>query len=208
MMEEQTTWKGHTFTLLVFTGIVVLCSIFFILGMLVGRAQGQKLASLATASARNETKAVSKDDKQDFTFYDSVKKNDPPALQPPPAAKPDDGPAAATATLDPVKKSEPVPEKEPAGAADSAAAAAPPAPPLAPSNAVNYQVGAVRKHADAQKLLDELKKKGFRAFILEPPEGDPNPYFRVQVGPFTDPVEAEDARSKLEAAKYQVIPKK
>ena len=33
-MEEQTTWKGHTFTLLVFTGIVVLCSIFFILGML------------------------------------------------------------------------------------------------------------------------------------------------------------------------------
>jgi hypothetical protein len=26
-MEEQTTWKGHTFTLLVFTGIVVLCSI-------------------------------------------------------------------------------------------------------------------------------------------------------------------------------------
>ena len=39
-MEDQTSWKGHTFTLLVFTGIVVLCSIFFILGMLVGRAQG------------------------------------------------------------------------------------------------------------------------------------------------------------------------
>ena len=47
MENEQTSWKGHTFTLLVFTGIVVLCSIFFILGMLVGRDQGQKIASSA-----------------------------------------------------------------------------------------------------------------------------------------------------------------
>ena len=50
-MEEQTTWKGHSLTLVVFAGIVVLCSIFFILGMLVGRQQGQKIASIATAEA-------------------------------------------------------------------------------------------------------------------------------------------------------------
>ena len=61
-MEEQTTWKGHTFTLLVFTGIVVLCSIFFILGMLVGRAEGQKVAGAGPggASSRNEAKAAPK----------------------------------------------------------------------------------------------------------------------------------------------------
>jgi hypothetical protein len=55
VMEDQTSWKGHTFTLVVFTGIVVLCSIFFILGMLVGRAQAQKLVSNGPAggSAKN-----------------------------------------------------------------------------------------------------------------------------------------------------------
>ena len=50
-MEEQTTWKAHSFTLLVFGGIVVLCSIFFVLGMLVGRTQSVKIASVAGAEA-------------------------------------------------------------------------------------------------------------------------------------------------------------
>jgi cell division septation protein DedD len=38
-MEESVSWKGHGFTLFVFAGIVTLCSIFFVLGMLVGRVQ-------------------------------------------------------------------------------------------------------------------------------------------------------------------------
>src|SRR2546423_4661135 len=91
-MDDQTTWKGHTFTLLVFTGIVVLCSIFFILGMLVGRAQAQKLAAAApAAAARSEAKLLPKEEKPDFTFYDSVKKDEPAAsLKPAPAkAEPD-----------------------------------------------------------------------------------------------------------------------
>src|SRR5436190_16528517 len=89
-MEDQTSWKGHSFTLLVFTGIVVLCSIFFILGMLVGRAQGQKLVANAPAasSAKNDAKSVPKDEKPDLTFYESVKKEESAALQPAPA-KPD-----------------------------------------------------------------------------------------------------------------------
>ena len=49
-MEETTTsWRNHSFTLLVFGGIVVLCSIFFVLGMLVGRNQGQRIAEQAFA---------------------------------------------------------------------------------------------------------------------------------------------------------------
>jgi hypothetical protein len=43
-MEETTSWKNHTFTLLIFGGIIVLCSIFFTLGMVVGRSQGRQLA--------------------------------------------------------------------------------------------------------------------------------------------------------------------
>src|SRR5690349_13329262 len=109
-MEEQVTWKAHTFTLLVFTGIVVLCSIFFILGMLVGRAQGQKFASngpgvVSKVEAKSDSKP-STEDKQDFTFYDSVKKDPTPALQPPPpieqpAPKPPPPPEPAAVTSKP-----------------------------------------------------------------------------------------------------------
>src|SRR5215470_8645677 len=94
-MEDQTSWKGHTFTLLVFTGIVVLCSIFFILGMLVGRAQGQKLVANApvAGSSKNEVKAPPKDDKPDLTFYESVKRSESTLqaapLKPAPAPAPD-----------------------------------------------------------------------------------------------------------------------
>src|SRR5579883_1332869 len=86
-MEDQTSWKSHTFTLLVFTGIVVLCSIFFILGMLVGRTQGQKIALAASvsAAAKADAKQAAKEDtRPDLTFYDSVKQTDLAALEPPP----------------------------------------------------------------------------------------------------------------------------
>jgi cell division septation protein DedD len=189
MMEEQGTWKGHTFTLIVFTGIVVLCSIFFILGMLVGRQQGQKVASAAGTTARSDAKAAPKEDKPDFTFYDSVRKENQAALQP----------ALAPSSIVRSKKLDPEPEREPEPA---------PAAIAASGNVINYQIGAVRKAADAQKLLDGVKKKGFRAFILSPGEGDSNPYYRVQVGPFTDLVEAEGAKKKLESEKYQVYSKK
>jgi cell division septation protein DedD len=177
-MDEQTTWKGHTFTLLVFTGIVVLCSIFFILGMLVGRAQGQKIASTTTQPdiLKVDPEPEPKDDKTDFTFYDSVKKEQSAVLEPAPA------------------KPAPLP-------------AAPP-PSSKPENVLNYQIGALRQAADAEKLLDAVKKKGFRAFILAPPANDANPLFRVQVGPFADSIAAQDAKKKLEAAGYQPILKK
>lgn len=211
MTEDQTTWKGHTFTLLVFTGIVVLCSIFFILGMLVGRAEGQKGAS--TGGLKGEAKPTPKEDKPDLTFYDSVKKDDPTALQRPPAPKvdADTEPApvgssapSVPARVEPEKKANATQQREPV--AEPAPVPAQTSP--APSSSINYQVGAVRKPADAQKLLDELKKKGFHAIIIAPPEGDPNPFYRVQVGPFTDVVAAVEAKKKLEAEKYQVYLKK
>jgi cell division protein FtsN len=186
-MEEQTTWKGHTFTLLVFTGIVVLCSIFFILGTLVGRAQGQRIASIAGSVSKIDAKPAPNEDKPDFTFYDSVKKEQPAALQP---AAPEVPPA-----LDPPAKTEPKPEP----ALDVRSKL---------DNLVNYQIGALRKQADAEKLLGQLKKKGFRAFILAPSSADRNPFFRVQVGPFANPAEAQNVKKKLEAAGYQPILKK
>src|SRR5437667_461307 len=145
-MEDQTSWRGHTFTLLVFTGIVVLCSIFFILGMLVGRAQAQKLATSGpTAVARTESKAAAKDEKPDLTFYDSVKKEESPVVQ-----------------LEPQKTDPSAAAAEPSKRTETEAA---PAPADASAAVVNFQIAALRKGAEAEKLLDDLKKKGFRAFI-------------------------------------------
>ena len=177
-MEEQTSWKGHSFTLVVFTGIVVLCSIFFILGMLVGRTQGQKIALVASAeaAARSEAKLAPREEKPDLTFFESVGKAKQPALEPAPAA----------------------PLPEPAKPATTAPA----------KSTTNYQIGAVRKSGDADKILTAVKKKGFRAFILAPTPGDSKPLFRVQVGPFVDLLEADEARKKLEAAGYKPILKK
>jgi cell division septation protein DedD len=198
-MEDQTSWKGHTFTLLVFTGIVVLCSIFFILGMLVGRAQGQKLVTNAgvASSAKNELKAPPKgesrnDDKPDLTFYDS-KKEESSVLQ------------REVVKPAPARDSDPVetPKEKKASAVRSTEIPRP-----TPTTVYNWQIAAVRKDADAQKLLDQVKKKGFKGFILAPAEGDSNPYFRVQVGPFSDVIEAQDVKKKLEEAKYQPILKK
>jgi cell division septation protein DedD len=192
-MEDQTSWKGHSFTLLVFTGIVVLCSIFFILGMLVGRAQGQKLVANAPAasSAKNEVKVSPKDDKPDLTFFESRKEDSFQAAPFKPAPQPDPPPVET-------------PKEKPATAVKTAEKASP-----APITVINWQIAAVRKDADAQKLLDEVKKKGFKkAFILAPAQADSNPYFRVQVGPFSDVIEAQDVKKRLEEAKYQPILKK
>ena len=175
-MQEQTTWKAHSFTLLVFTGIVVLCSIFFVLGMLAGRAQAQKISSGSGAAQRNVVPEVT-EEKPDFTFYESsVAAAKTPELAVPDAAEPVEAP--------------------------------PPTQPEPPANVLNYQIGALRKASEAEKLLDEVKKKGFRAFILAPPAVDPNPFYRVQVGPFTDVIEAEQAKKRLETAGYRPILKK
>ena len=179
-MEEQTTWKGHSLTLLVFVGIVVLCSIFFILGMLVGRQQGQNFATVAEADAASVEEArPAPEEKPELTFFESVEKETKPAvLEAPPAAPP---PAPAPAPR--------------------------PAPQPAPT-ILNYQIAALRKASDADKLLDDVKKKGFKAFILAPASGDANPFFRVQVGPFPNLIEAEDARKRLEGAGYKPILRK
>src|SRR5437899_8886974 len=106
-MQDQTSWKSQTFTLLVFAGIVVLCSIFFILGMLVGRNQGQKLAFAATAraAAKAGARLVPKEESRpDLTFYDSVRQSGSPSFQP---VAPDTAkgvghePSAASATAAP-----------------------------------------------------------------------------------------------------------
>ena len=85
-MEETTSWKNHSFTLLIFGGIVMLCSIFFVLGMLVGRNQGIKMTgALAEQEADKPVATVVADDSV-LKYYSETKEDDPDfPLEPPPA---------------------------------------------------------------------------------------------------------------------------
>ena len=58
---------------------------------------------------------------------------------------------------------------------------------------------------EAERQVDDLKKKGFRAFMLTPTPEDPNPFYRVQVGA-ADPFEAGRLKEKLEAAGFNIPP--
>src|SRR6266571_9265481 len=148
-MEDQTSWRGHSFTLIVFTGIVVLCSIFFILGMLVGRAQGQKIAS-SSAAPKGEPKAAPQEkNTPELTFYESVKKPELSSLEPPPP------PEIKPAIPDPPKVDKPGP-----------------LPLRAPANVFNYQIAALKRSGDAEKLLGKMKKRGFSELIIEPAQDD------------------------------------
>jgi cell division septation protein DedD len=182
-MEEQPTWKGHTFTLLIFSGIVVLCSIFFVLGMLVGRTQGQKLATVAAAdaAAKNAQKVPSRDERPEMSFYDSGEKKSP-VLEPAPA------PAPTRVQPEPVA---PAPKVE-----------EPPAAPPPSGNVVNFQIGALKTAAAAEQLIATAKKQGFHAFMLTPVSADPNPLYRVQVGPVRDAIEEASVKQKLIGAGY------
>ena len=67
------------------------------------------------------------------------------------------------------------------------------------------QVAAVSKREDADILVAALQKKQYSVFIATGP-GDA--LFHVQVGPFTDPKEAETMRSRLAADGYNAIVKR
>jgi cell division septation protein DedD len=84
-VDEQTSWRGHSFTLLIFGGVVILCSIFFILGMLVGRTQAEAVAGDPVAEALPEE---TDPEELDLTFYESVDQSEPPPLERVPASQP------------------------------------------------------------------------------------------------------------------------
>ncbi len=117
----------------------------------------QKLVANApvASSAKNEAKTASKDEKPDLTFYDSVKKEESAALKPAPV-KPDLVPDADAAETPKEKKS--------GGLKPAAETHAPePAPSNpSPSKVINYQIGALRKAADAQKLVSRSEKEGLQ----------------------------------------------
>jgi cell division septation protein DedD len=213
-MEETASWKGHSFTLLVFGGIVALCSIFFVLGMLVGRSQGQRMAEMASAdtdakkqieasAAKADLKILGTPESSPFNDEEAAATgNDIKAKPAPEAPKPPVSPAPAPTTSTTAATASKAATKTPAKPAAKPAAE--------PSTKIYLQVAAVRQLKDAQRELQNVKSKGFpSALILSPSAGDSSPFYRVQVGPYATDAEAAAARRQLESKGFkQVLVKK
>lgn len=176
----------------IFFGLVILCSLFFTMGYMMGRsnATGSK-----TEIVGNETGGSS------------------------PAGKPsavDKTPAPAPVTVTSPSDNQPASSAAPTPASSSASAPATlvPASASASSNpdakganaGVTYlvQVAAVSKREDADILVSALQKKQYPAFVGNN-SGDA--LFHVLVGPVTDPKDAETMRSRLSTDGYNAIVK-
>ena len=189
-MEESTSWKNHSFTLLIFGGIVIVCSIFFALGMLVGRSQGQRIAEIAFAEEA-ASKPAAEDAGDDFKLnYYSETTSEKPAdltLQPPepqPAPRPD--PPAVAAEPPATKPAATVsPAAKPAGQISTATKTATPKvttskPPAAPVvGQVYLQVFATRNQKQANAEQKRVQSKGFKAKVVTDAQ-----MHRVYVGPY------------------------
>jgi cell division protein FtsN len=214
-MDEQVTWKGQSFTLLVFGGIVFLCSIFFVLGMLVGRGQGKSTAE--SDSAKEAAKSVEKasqtlDAKPGNSPYETITvgKDVNKEIKPDPAKDSETVHAKTPVPDKPVKASPktaaataPSPAQAPASAPPKSAPAKAAAP--TPVKMIYLQVNAVASDTAAKKQAAQLQKEGFTSVIMG---GDgANSLYKVQVGPFATSSDADNAKRKLEALGYKPIRK-
>jgi cell division septation protein DedD len=178
----------------IFFGLVLLCSLFFTMGYMLGRsnAVGSK-----TEIVGGEPSAGS------------------------PAGKPsaaDKTPTPAPVTVVPATDS--TQASAPAASAPASASSTTSAPPsLVPASASSstnangsatagasylVQVAAVSKREDADILVAALEKKQYPAFVGNA-QGDA--LFHVLVGPLADPKDAETMRSRLAADGYNAIVK-
>src|SRR5215469_13810243 len=76
----------------------------------------------------------------------------------------------------------------------------------ASSGSYMVQVAAVSRQEDAEILVNALRKKQYPVLMVGNVPGDS--LFHVQVGPFSDPKEAEAMRSRLAGDGYNAIVKK
>jgi cell division septation protein DedD len=163
----------------IFFGLVFVCAIFFTLGYLLGHNTAAAARTDIVGATPTGSSTAGKP-----SAVNKTPESQPTAVGPAPASTP---PATAPAVL---------PASSPAPAADTK-----------PSTGGTYtvQVAAVSKKEDADNLVTALGKKQYPVFMTTVP-GDT--LFHVQVGPFSDPKDAETMRVKLAGEGYDAIVKK
>lgn len=179
----------------IFFLMVVICAAFFTMGYLFGRGSTTTSASTTIVSTV-PTSGGNPANKP------SAGGNKPSETAPPVTAN--SSIANSSASQAPAT---PQPTLVPVKAPDDSGSATPPAETRpAPNASYMVQVAAVSRQEDAEILVNALRKKQYPVLMVANVPGDS--LFHVQVGPFSDPKEAEAMRSRLAGDGYNAIVKK
>jgi len=191
----------------------------FVLGVLVGRgtapvhfdtqALQEELAALRDAMMKKEREAVEKairgeDEKAPLEFYEALKKDglDTAVQIPPPAVSTaEPSPRAETAeSVQPPHKSRTVARaKKSKGPEKPTPGKAPSSPPAAvePKGKLTIQVASMKDGAAAERIVANLKKDGYSAYVSRIVIPDKGLWFRVRVGRYTDREQATADMTRL-----------
>lgn len=222
MEETNTSWKNHSFTLLIFGGIVALCFIFFVLGMLVGRNQGQRIAHDAIAAEDAKKPADSKTAEEfPLDIYSQATEEKPeiklqPAPEPTVTGTSTTSPLPAAASAVP-HRTDPPSEKAGPAVKPQQADAKPDAPaktagktsaknstaPIPKPKEVLLQVSATQSEKQAKEELKKVQLKGFNGRILTGTTNNVQ-WHRVVVGPYKES-DVNLAKSDLRAKGYKDV---
>jgi cell division protein FtsN len=172
-----------------FISLVALAVVTFLLGVAVGKGVRGDLSE-APMSASADTETVVPEE---------------PTAQPAPELGYHDLLAGAGATPSPTTGAPPTPpvENTPPPEPEPQAAAPAPAPTAAATGGAFLQFGAYSRREAADGQVAALKKLDVAAFVLVPPAGSADRLFRVRVGPYASPAEAEAARARLVREGYK-----
>jgi DedD protein len=193
--------KGRSarYLILVFLVGVAACAVFFSLGFLVGynertsRSAGPTEQVTPTGvippnvNAPLETVQTTGNETAPISPRETAPKPSltESAAQPKPLASPPESPKASSS-----------PPASTRAAASSAASRSAPGRPV--ETGYTVQVTALRDKQDAEKLVNELKSRGFAVFVVRPEySGAKDNLYRVQVGPFATREEAEKVRGRI-----------
>src|SRR5215467_4773193 len=193
----------------IFFVMVIICAAFFTMGYLLGRGSTPMAASTTIVSSvpTNGGNPANKPSAGGSKAADPTQ-NCPAGSNCTPSSSPDSTIYNSVSSKGPVvSQSAPTPTLiVPTKTADTGASSAG-ATDAKNSSAGSYmvQVAAVSKQEDADILVNALRKKQYPVFVANLPS---DPLFHVQVGPFSDPKEAEAMRSRLAGDGYNAIVKK
>ncbi|HXZ12577.1 MAG TPA: SPOR domain-containing protein [Candidatus Sulfotelmatobacter sp.] len=192
----------------IFLGVVLLCSVFFTLGYVMGRQQygGSvhaaeavgKLISSSPSPAPVKPKAAEPSVAPANSEWDFYSKKDAPA------AEPNAKTAAPTPAVATRKPGAPAPATTTPVAASTKPSAHLQSPKMG-KGAIVVQVAALTRENDALAMADTIQQKKFPAFVVTP-AGDN--YYRVQVGPYSDEKSADAAKHALEQLGFKPIIKR
>lgn len=193
---------GNKQLLSMFFVVVVLLGVFFVMGYIVGRNSAPLLT--ADTGRKPETKPLVVESPAKET---PVPAENPPAEAAPPKPAPEPPAPAPVAKTEPPKAEQAKKETKAEVKPDTKAARAPAVSGQPVAGSTYLQLSATDK-ADADKMVDELRKNGFQAIDAEVPEKAG--LFRVLVGPINGG-DMNKTRDELQSKSFNgkgAIPKK